>query len=108
VYEEKKTQNPEARLRIVFGMVDDKDINSVLALLPKDACYYFCQASTHRAIPVEKVVALAAEHNLKGEGFPSVAEAYEKAKEDASDADFIFVGGSSYVVADLLSSSLFQ
>ena len=108
VYEEKKAQNPDTRLRIVFGMVDDKDINSVLSLLPKDACYYFCQASTHRAIPVEKVVALAAEHNLKGEGFPSVAEAYEKAKEDASDADFIFVGGSSYVVADLLSSSLFQ
>jgi dihydrofolate synthase/folylpolyglutamate synthase len=104
VYEEKKVQNPDARLRIVFGMVDDKDINSVLSLLPKDACYYFCQASTHRAIPVEKVVALAAEHNLKGEGFPSVAEAYEKAKADASEADFIFVGGSSYVVADLLSS----
>jgi dihydrofolate synthase/folylpolyglutamate synthase len=53
---------------------------------------------------VEKVVALAAEHNLKGEGSPSVAEAYERAKTDASEADFIFVGGSSYVVADLLSS----
>ena len=107
MYEEKKTQNPEARLRIVFGMVDDKDINSVLELLPKDACYYFCQASTHRAIPVEKVVALASEQNLKGEGFHSVVEAYAKAKEDASEADFIFVGGSSYVVADLLSSSHF-
>jgi dihydrofolate synthase/folylpolyglutamate synthase len=57
---------------------------------------------------VEKVVALATEHDLTGEGFPSVVEAYAKAKEDASDADFIFVGGSSYVVADLLSSSLFQ
>ena len=108
VYEEKKAQNPDTRLRIVFGMVDDKDINSVLSLLPKDAYYYFCQASTHRAIPVEKVVAMAAEHNLTGEGFSSVVEAYAKAKEDASDADFIFVGGSSYVVADLLSSSLFQ
>ena len=93
VYEEKKA---------------DKDINSVLALLPKDACYYFCQASTHRAIPVEKVVALASEHNLAGEGFPSVAEAYSKAKADASTADFLFVGGSSYVVADLLSSELFH
>ena len=57
---------------------------------------------------MEKVVALAAEHNLMGEGFSSVVEAYAKAKKDASDADFIFVGGSSYVVADLLSSSLFQ
>ncbi len=108
VYGEKVAQNQEARLRIVFGMVDDKDINSVLSLLPEDAFYYFCQASTHRAIPVEKVVALAAEHNLVGEGFPSVDEAYEKAKADASDADFIFVGGSSYVVADLLSSPLFH
>ena len=104
VYEEKKAQNPESKLRIVFGMVDDKDINSVLALLPKDACYYFCQASTHRAIHVEKVVALASEYNLTGEGFLSVAEAYEKAKADASSADFIFVGGSSYVVADLLQN----
>lgn len=102
VFEQKKSENAEAQLRIVFGMVDDKDINAVLELLPKDACYYFCQASTHRAIPVEKVVALASEHGLVGESFPSVAEAYAKAKADAKAEDFIFIGGSSYVVADLL------
>ena len=102
VYDEKKAECAEAQLRIVFGMVDDKDINAVLELLPKDACYYFCQASTHRAIPVEKVGALASEHGLVGESFPSVAEAYAKAKLDAKAEDFIFVGGSSYVVADLL------
>lgn len=104
VFEEKKSLAADAQLRIVFGMVDDKDINSVLCLLPKNAHYYFCQASTHRAIPVEKVVELAYEHDLVGESFPSVAEAYVKAKADAADVDFIFVGGSSYVVADLLCS----
>lgn len=103
VFEQKKGENAEAQLRIVFGMVDDKDINSVLQLMPKEARYYFCQASTHRAIPVEKVVALASEHSLKGESFPSVAEAYERCKTDAAPDDFIFIGGSSYVVADLLS-----
>lgn len=102
VFEQKKGENAEAQLRIVFGMVDDKDIKAVLEILPKDACYYFCQASTHRAIPVEKVVALASEHGLVGESFPSVAEAYAKAKADAKAEDFIFIGGSSYVVADLL------
>lgn len=102
VFEQKKSENAEAQLRIVFGMVDDKDIKAVLELLPKDACYYFCQASTHRAIPVEKVVALASEHGLVGESFPSVAEAYAKAKAYAKAEDFIFIGGSSYVVADLL------
>lgn len=102
VFEQKKGENAEAQLRIVFGMVDDKDINAVLELLPKDACYYFCQASTHRAIPVEKVVALASEHGLVGESFPSVAEAYAKVRADAKAEDFIFIGGSSYVVADLL------
>lgn len=103
VFEQKKGENAEAQLRIVFGMVDDKDINSVLQLMPKEARYYFCQASTHRAIPVEKVAALASEHSLKGESFPSVAEAYERCKADAAPDDFIFIGGSSYVVADLLS-----
>lgn len=103
VFEQKKAENPDACLRIVFGMVDDKDINSVLSLLPKDAHYYFCQASTHRAIPVEKVVSLASEHGLNGETHASVASAYAKAMSDSTPSDFIFVGGSSYVVADFKS-----
>lgn len=103
VYDEKKTECAEAQLRIVFGMVDDKDINAVLELLPKNANYYFCQASTHRAIPVEKVVELASAHGLEGKRFDNVTKAYESAKADASSDDFIFIGGSSYVVADLLS-----
>lgn len=103
VYESRKAGNPAARLRIVFGMVDDKDITSVISLLPAEADYYFCQATTHRAIPVEKVVALASGHGLHGEGYDSVETAYRKAMEDAEECDFIFVGGSSYVVADFLT-----
>lgn len=103
VYESRKAGNPAARLRIVFGMVDDKDITSVISLLPAEADYYFCQATTHRAIPVEKVVALASRHGLHGEGYDSVEKAYRKAMEDAAECDFIFVGGSSYVVADFLT-----
>ncbi len=90
-----------ATQRIVFGMVDDKDLNGVLALLPREAVYYFCQASTHRAIPVEKIAAAA--HGLQGTTYPNVAQAYQAAVTDARPDDFVFVGGSSYVVADLLT-----
>lgn len=91
------------QLRIVFGMVDDKDINTVMEMLPKDAVYYFTQASTHRAIPVGKVMEYATSHGLRGNGFNNVKDAYHQALQDASIEDFIFVGGSSYVVADLLT-----
>lgn len=89
--------------RIVFGMVDDKDVNAVLALLPKDAVYYFTQPSTHRAVPVEKLSAMAHEKGLEGNVYHSVKEAYDDALLGSSAGDFIFVGGSGYVVADLLS-----
>ena len=97
------TSQPCQQLRIVFGMVDDKDIDTVLAMLPKHACYYFTQASTHRAIPAERVAELARHHQLNGKTYPTVAQAFQAAVADAHPDDFIFVGGSSYVVADLLS-----
>ncbi len=97
-------EGKDCTLRIVFGMVDDKDIHSVMHLLPKNATYYFCQASTHRAIKAEKVAQMAQEAGLQGAHFQSVKEAYDKAMEDSSQNDFIFVGGSSYVVADLLTA----
>ena len=93
------------QLRIVFGMVDDKDLDTVLAMLPKNAVYYFTQASTHRAIPADRVAEKAAAHNLHGTTYSTVAEAYRQALADADADDFIFVGGSSYVVADLLSDA---
>lgn len=91
------------RKRIVFGMVDDKDINSVMSLLPKDAIYYWTQATSKRAIPSEKVARLGAAHDLRGTDCGNVKSAYRKALADAGRNDFVFVGGSSYVVADLLS-----
>lgn len=96
-------KQPCKQLRMVFGMVDDKDIDTVCKLLPKDAIYYFTQATTHRAIPAEKVKEEGCLHGLHGQTFCSVKEAYEKALEDADEGDFIFVGGSSYIVADFLT-----
>lgn len=93
---------PCDRLHIVFGMVDDKDIRNVLSMLPKNAVYYFTQANNHRAIPAQQVGVLAKEYGLSGNTYPTVAQAYEEAKSSASENDFIFIGGSSYIVADLL------
>ncbi len=94
---------PCKQLRIVFGMVDDKDIDTVMGMMPKNAVYYFTQASTHRAIPVARVMDKAKAHQLQGKCYPTVDEAYRQALTEAAPDDFIFVGGSSYVVADLLT-----
>lgn len=91
------------QLRIVFGMVDDKDIDTVMSLLPASAQYYFTRATTQRAIPAQHVKEISLRFKLQGETFPTVAEAYQQALEDADKDDFIFVGGSSYIVADFLS-----
>lgn len=91
------------QLRIVFGMVDDKDINSVMYLLPKNAIYYWTQAESKRAIKAEKVAEIAIQHDLRGEIFDNVEVAYTKALQDSNKDDFVFVGGSSYIVADLLT-----
>ena len=92
---------------IVFGMVDDKDVVHVLQLLKEKlenrVKYYWTQPSTKRAIPVEKLSELALKLGLHGETYHSVKEAYNAALKNAEKGDFVFVGGSSYVVADLLS-----
>ncbi|SFF90998.1 folylpolyglutamate synthase/dihydrofolate synthase family protein [Prevotella sp. KH2C16] len=90
-------------LRIVFGMVDDKDIDTVMSLLPKEAVYYWTQASSKRAIPAKRVAENAKRHGLHGKSYPSVMKAYGKALSESGLDDFIFVGGSSYIVADLLT-----
>lgn len=88
--------------RIVFGMVNDKDIDGVLELLPKDAVFYFTKANTKRALSEIELQKMAIRHGLVGNTYPTVKQAYEEAKQSASQADLIFVGGSSYVVADFL------
>ncbi len=94
------------QMHFVFGMVDDKDIDHVLDMLPKDACYYFTQATTKRAISGVIVKEKALQHGLIGECYPSVYEAYKTAKDAAQSDDFIFIGGSSYLVGDFLKNCI--
>ena len=86
-----------------MGMVNDKDIRGVLALLPREAVYYFTQASVKRALPAEEVKRQAEEAGLQGECYPDVPAAVRAAQEKSLPEDFIFVGGSSFIVADLLA-----
>jgi dihydrofolate synthase/folylpolyglutamate synthase len=90
------------RLHIVFGMVNDKEISTVLSLLPKNATYYFTQAAIPRALEAQKLYDSAQKHNLNGKIFTSVASAIEAAKEAANEGDFIYIGGSTFVVAEAI------
>ena len=92
-------------LRIVFGMVNDKDITSVLAMMPAAATYYFTQASIKRAMPADELQAKAAQHGLNGGSYPTVQAALQAARHDSAESDLIFVGGSCFIVADLLSTT---
>lgn len=101
---EQLRQQSYRQLHIVIGMVNDKDVRGVLALLPKDAVYYFTKASVKRALPEEELQVLAAAAGLKGNTYPDVPAAVRAAQEKSLPEDFIFVGGSSFIVADLLAS----
>ena len=90
-------------LHIVMGMVNDKDVSGVLAMMPKEATYHFTRASVKRALDEKELQALAARFNLHGNTYPTVAKATQAALECAKEGDFIFVGGSSFIVADLLA-----
>lgn len=92
-----------SNLHIVLGFVNDKDVNHILELLPKDATYYFTQASIPRAMDSAHLASLAAEKGLHGNSFPNVPNAFKEALKNCADTDLIYVGGSTFVVADLLS-----
>ena len=85
-------------------MVNDKDISAVLAMMPTNAQYYFTQASIKRAMPCDELRTKAATYGLKGDTYPTVQAALEAAKADSEANDFIFVGGSCFIVADLLTT----
>lgn len=93
-----------ARLHVVFGMASDKDLDGVLSLLPHEAIYYWTQASVRRATPVQQLAERAASHGLHGLCFDSVSAAYQAAWAEAGPDDLIYIGGSCFVVADLLSA----
>jgi len=90
------------QLHFVFGTVNDKNIKRILALLPKDARYYFCKADIARAMNAEELKQQAAKHQLKGEVFTSVYKAVQQAKKETKTEDLIFVGGSTFVVAEVI------
>jgi dihydrofolate synthase/folylpolyglutamate synthase len=86
---------------MVIGMVQDKDISKVLALLPKSARFVFCQANLPRAMEAGKLAEKAGDFGLKGEVIPDVNEALQFARKNARPNDLIFVGGSTFVVAEI-------
>ncbi|MDR1756322.1 MAG: bifunctional folylpolyglutamate synthase/dihydrofolate synthase [Culturomica sp.] len=90
------------KLHIVFGMVNDKDISGVLSLLPADAVYYFCKASIPRSLDENRLAEQAGRYGLRGTTHPTVAEAYAAARQHAAPEDMIYIGGSTFVVAELL------
>ena len=96
----KKTNFEE--LHIVFGVVNDKSIDGILKLLPKKAQYYFCQAQIPRAMHVDLLFTKAQEHQLTGNCFKSVADAFKSARSVAKENDLIFIGGSTFVVAEII------
>ena len=89
-------------LHIVLGVVNDKDLDSILPLFPKNANYYFCKPNVPRGLNPEILQKNATEYGLYGEVFNSVSEAYAEAINLANDSDFIYIGGSTFVVAEIV------
>jgi dihydrofolate synthase/folylpolyglutamate synthase len=89
-------------LHIVLGVVNDKDLEDILPLFPKGANYYFCKPNIPRGLDPQILKQKAAHFDLKGEVYISVSEAYQRAIENATKSDFIFIGGSTFVVAEIL------
>lgn len=104
IKERQNACNQEVILHMVIGMVSDKDIRTVLSMMPREAQYYFTQASVRRAMPAEEMAALGKDYQLKGGVYHTVTDAVSAARNNAKDNDIIFVGGSTFVVADFLKN----
>ncbi|MFD2583840.1 bifunctional folylpolyglutamate synthase/dihydrofolate synthase [Pedobacter vanadiisoli] len=95
-------QTPYQNLHIVFGMVNDKDISKVLALMPKNATYYFCKPDLERGLAADALKEQASSYHLNGNAYASVTEAKANAIRSAGIKDLIFIGGSTFVVAEAI------
>jgi dihydrofolate synthase/folylpolyglutamate synthase len=93
---------PHQQLHFVIGMVSDKDSSKVLALLPENATYYFCRPEIPRGLDAGILREKASDFNLRGDSYPSVKEALAAAQKNAGPADLVFVGGSTFVVAEII------
>ena len=89
-------------LHIVLGVVNDKNLDEILPLFPKKAIYYFCKPNIPRGLDAEILKQKAATFNLKGEVYNSVSVAYQNAIKNATTSDFVYIGGSTFVVAEIL------
>jgi dihydrofolate synthase/folylpolyglutamate synthase len=89
-------------LHIVLGVVNDKDLNEVLPLFPKNAIYYFCKPNIPRGLDASILAQKASLYGLNGKIYNSVSVAYAQARQNAQSSDFIYVGGSTFVVAEIL------
>jgi dihydrofolate synthase/folylpolyglutamate synthase len=93
---------PHEKLHFVLGMVSDKDITKILYMLPKNAKYYFCKANIPRALPAYELSLEAKKVGLKGQIYACVQDAYLAAKHNASENDLVFIGGSTFTVAEVV------
>ena len=96
-------QRDNGKLRIVMGFVADKDIDHIIELFPMNATYYITNAQIPRALPVDELAVKCQAIGLQFTQYPTVIEAYRKALSEAQDDDIIYVGGSTFIVADLLA-----
>ncbi|WP_350293653.1 folylpolyglutamate synthase/dihydrofolate synthase family protein [uncultured Croceitalea sp.] len=90
------------KLHMVLGFVNDKELNTVLTILPKKAKYYFVSPDVPRGLDAEKLLILAKEYGLKGNAFKCVSEGLQSAIRNAKKDDFVYVGGSTFVVAEIV------
>ncbi len=102
-YSANDIQAQPPRIRMVWGMVSDKDRQTILSLLPKEAVYYYCKPSVMRGLASDALAAEGKAMGLEGTFFEDVKSAYLQALKDARPQDLIYVGGSTFVVADLLT-----
>jgi dihydrofolate synthase/folylpolyglutamate synthase len=99
---EQLLQIPHEKLHIVFGTVNDKDITQILSILPKQAQYYFCKANIPRGLDQQKLADAASEFELNGKAYSSVKRAYNAARKTSRKNDLIFIGGSTFTVAEVV------
>ena len=89
-------------LHFVFGVVNDKDLDEILPLFPKNAVYYFCKPNIPRGLDATLLAQKGLEFGLHGKVYNSVSEAYQNALKNATTTDFIYIGGSTFVVGEIL------
>ncbi len=104
IIQSKQLRDLECRkLHMVLGFSADKDIDTVLGMMPTDATYYFTQAQSSRSMKAQDLQALGAKHGLKGNSYPKALDAYKAALKAAKPADAVFLGGSFYVLGDIFN-----